>query len=654
MKQSFLRDASIGVWCSLFALVAIGILSYSTLTGYQEAKRWESHTQKVLLATESFLSQLKDAEVGQRGYLLTNDRRYLQPYEASIEVVDQTFNQLKRLTADDSDQQQRLSQINQLKLDRLSLLKQTIELAQSGRIENARSIVKSNRGRILMNEIRILISEMQARENRLLQERSKTEQTRLNTIVGLTIPGCLAIGIFLEVLVLQLRLSLIQKEKVEKASQKQNERLSVLYETTRDLLSADDPIALLDELYRKLSAQLDLDLYLNYLVTAREHQTSHLKLASSYGLTAQQQKEFTYLEFGQAVCGGVAHTGEQLHVEDVHLSTLEKTQLIKEIGIKAYSSQPLITQGKVLGVLSFGSRSRTSFTVEEQELMQAASDQVAIALERSNLLKSLQRRSEQLSQSNQIKDEFLAVLSHELRTPLNPILGWVQLLRQRKFDQAGIERALEIIERNATIQINLIDDLLDISRILKGKLALKSELVDLREPIQSAIDTVQLSAEQKGITIEYLKLNQPCLVLGDSNRIQQIVWNLLSNAVKFAAAHGRVEVKLSPIETAIDPVAEITVWDNGIGIKPEFLPHVFDHFRQEDGSTTRQFGGLGLGLAIVHHLVELHGGTVRAESKGEGEGATFMVRLPRLEPASLKQLGRLQEQPTDEKERSRK
>ncbi|MEP0915657.1 CHASE3 domain-containing protein [Leptolyngbya sp. DQ-M1] len=496
MKRSFSCNTSIGAWCSLAALVGIGTLSYSTLAGYREAKQWENHTQQVLLATQSLLSQLKNAELGQRGYLLTQDRQYLQPYEDSIQTVDQTMVQLRSLTKDNLSQQQRLSRINQLLLDRFALIRRTIKLADANQFEPARSIVKSNQGLSLMTEIRGLISEMQNEENQLLEERANAERNRLNTIVSLTIPSCLAIALFLEVLVLQLRRNLIQRELAEQALRKQNGKLNLLYDTTRELLLAEDPISLLDNLYERLSAQLGLGFYINYLVTPRGNGAS-LKLASSYGLTAEQKMDLLELELGQAVCGQVVQDGIQISISDVQSSVLEKTSLIRSLGITAYSSQPLITQGKVLGVLSFGSRSRTSFTLEEQELMQAATDQVAIAIDRANLMKSLQDRSEQLAKSNQIKDEFLAVLSHELRTPLNPILGWVQLLRQRKFDSSVADRALDIIERNAKIQINLIDDLLDISRILKGKLVLKSEPVDLRNSILSAIDTFNFPQKRK-------------------------------------------------------------------------------------------------------------------------------------------------------------
>ncbi|MGB7443702.1 MAG: response regulator [Coleofasciculaceae cyanobacterium] len=237
--------------------------------------------------------------------------------------------------------------------------------------------------------------------------------------------------------------------------------------------------------------------------------------------------------------------------------------------------------------------------------------------ERIQLLKKAQA-------ANRIKDEFLAVVSHELRTPLNPILGWSKLLLTRKLTPAKSEMALETIERNASLQAQLIDDLLDISRILRGKLELKACPVDLATPIAAAIETVSLAATAKSIKIETVKEGNRGLVSGDANRLQQIIWNLLSNAIKFTPPKGRIEVRLKSLESEV----QLQVSDTGKGIKPDFLPHVFEHFRQEDSTTTRNVGGLGLGLAIVHYLVELHGGTIEVESPGEGKGTTFTIKLP--------------------------
>ena len=255
------------------------------------------------------------------------------------------------------------------------------------------------------------------------------------------------------------------------------------------------------------------------------------------------------------------------------------------------------------------------------------------------LYETTREQADQLRQANRIKDEFLAVLSHELRSPLNPILGWAKILQTKKHDAAKTQYALETIERNARLQAQLIEDLLDVSRILQGKVSLNMGPVSLPFTIKSALETVQLSAEAKSIQIETAFEPNVGQVLGDSSRLQQIIWNLISNAVKFTPQGGQVQVRLEQIEEVEENVvspqqpvtyAQITVSDTGKGISASFLPYVFDYFRQADSTTTRSFGGLGLGLAIVSHLVELHGGTVQAASLGEGQGSTFIVRLPIL------------------------
>ncbi|MEH1921136.1 PAS domain-containing protein [Nostoc sp.] len=247
---------------------------------------------------------------------------------------------------------------------------------------------------------------------------------------------------------------------------------------------------------------------------------------------------------------------------------------------------------------------------------------------RKQLEKALRQQAEELKQANRNKDEFLAILSHELRSPLNPILGWSSLLKSRKFDEATTNRALETIERNAQLQIQLIDELLDVSRIIRGKLNLTFATVNLVAVIDAALETVRLIAETKSIQIKVQVDPNVGKVLGDYYRLLQVVGNLLSNAVKFTPSGGSVEVSLSLSREFTSDSALIQVKDTGQGISPEFLPHVFEYFRQADSSTTRKFGGLGLGLAIVHHLVELHGGTATAASPGIGQGAVFTVRLP--------------------------
>jgi len=257
--------------------------------------------------------------------------------------------------------------------------------------------------------------------------------------------------------------------------------------------------------------------------------------------------------------------------------------------------------------------------------------------EREQLLQQEQVAREAAENANRIKDEFLAVLSHELRSPLNPILGWTQLLRSGKLNPARQMDALATIERNAKLQSQLIEDLLDISRIMQGKLSLTVASVSLSSIIAAAVETVSLAAAAKTIQITLDLDPDVAPVSGDAARLQQVVWNLLTNAVKFTANGGQVTVQLRQVaaESSSGTVmAQIRVIDTGKGIDPQFLPHVFEYFRQEDASTTRKFGGLGLGLAIVRQIVELHGGTVNVESGGEHQGATFSVQLPALQQAT--------------------
>ena len=276
-----------------------------------------------------------------------------------------------------------------------------------------------------------------------------------------------------------------------------------------------------------------------------------------------------------------------------------------------------------------------------QELSRYISELQRSEEAREQLLLRAERARSESEAANRIKDEFLATLSHELRTPLTSLLGWSSVLREARRDEKVLTQGLEAIDRNARVQAQLIDDLLDVSRIVSGKLNLDVRPLDLCSITRAALNVVQPAADAKGITLDYWA--QPGLgaISADSARLQQIIWNLLSNAVKFTPHGGKISVRLERDGTN----ARVTVSDTGQGIAREFLPRVFDRFRQADSSTTRSFGGLGLGLAIVRHLVELHGGTVSAESPGVGKGATFSASFPllsdRLEPIAVMHSGEI-------------
>ncbi|MGB6017328.1 MAG: PAS domain S-box protein [Nodosilinea sp.] len=308
-------------------------------------------------------------------------------------------------------------------------------------------------------------------------------------------------------------------------------------------------------------------------------------------------------------------------------------RLLQALGLTSCIVAPLIARGQVLGVITFvTAESNRQYTSTDLALAENVAHQVAIAVDNARLYQDEQTARSEAEAANRIKDEFLAVLSHELRSPLNPILGWSQLLQKRQPEDDTLIRGLKTIERNAKLQTQLIADLLDVSRILQGKLNLDVVLVPLKTTIEAAIETVRLAAEAKSIQL-HSHLDTALLpVLGDAGRLQQVVWNLLSNAVKFTPEGGRVEIGLQAIPPEPNSLgvahAQITVTDTGQGVAPEFVPYMFDRFRQADSKTTRQFGGLGLGLAIVRQLVELHGGTIAVDSPGEGLGSTFTVQLP--------------------------
>jgi CheY-like chemotaxis protein/two-component sensor histidine kinase len=266
----------------------------------------------------------------------------------------------------------------------------------------------------------------------------------------------------------------------------------------------------------------------------------------------------------------------------------------------------------------FGHTRAGVFLPKHEQLASGIAAWAALALDNASLFKEAQ-------EANRAKDEFIATLSHELRTPLNAMLGWAHMLRANVLPPETQRRALETLERNVRTQAQLVDDLLDVSRIATGKLHIKSDDVDLTTVVMTAAETVRPATVAKGLSLRVIvNVDQQVVVTGDADRLRQIFWNLLSNAVKFTPRGGRIQIELGYTDAA----ASVVVTDTGQGIRPDFLRHVFERFRQADSTASRRHGGLGLGLAIVRHLTEAHGGSVSAESAGEGQGATFTVHLP--------------------------
>ncbi|HEV7859906.1 MAG TPA: ATP-binding protein [Pyrinomonadaceae bacterium] len=366
-------------------------------------------------------------------------------------------------------------------------------------------------------------------------------------------------------------------------------------------------------------------------------------------------KDGEWVTSGAVICGTCYEQGQRLVIEDVEADDAFAAyrEVARLVGFRACHSTPLFTRhGNIIGVLSVHFRQPHRPSERETRLIDLYARMAADIIENARLHQQvrheLETRQQLLSReqmaraeaesANRLKDEFLATVSHELRTPLTAIMGWAGMLGSGRLDEATSARAVETIERNARSQAQLVEDILDVSRVITGKLRLNIGPVDAASVINAAIDSVQLAADTKGIQLEVRLDPSVRRVSGDANRLQQVVWNLLSNSIKFTPSGGRVEVRLERAGSNV----QIKVSDTGQGISQDFLPFIFDRFRQADGSSTRRHGGLGLGLAIVRHLVELHGGTVHVDSPGQGGGATFTIRLP-LAPSQERAKGRRKE-----------
>jgi signal transduction histidine kinase/ActR/RegA family two-component response regulator len=418
----------------------------------------------------------------------------------------------------------------------------------------------------------------------------------------------------------------------------QVEDLRRLHEMSVGLTGTLDVDSVLEEVLRAALAVQDTDLGLLSLCEAGRDGLS-LKVHS--GFDEEFLKQIDWVPPGAGACGTSYEQRRRIVVEDVELDPIfaPYREAALRAGVRACHSTPLISRrGNMIGVLSVHFRRPHRPQERETRLMDLYARTAADIIENARLHHQVQLKLEEREQllareqlaraeaesANRLKDEFLATASHELRTPLTAIIGWSHMLQSDKLDEATFAHGLKTIERNAKSQAQLVEDILDVSRVITGKLRLNVGAVDLSSVVNAAIDAVQLAADSKGIQLGVMLDPSARHISGDASRLQQVIWNLLSNAIKFTPAGGRIEVRMERAGRNV----QILVSDTGDGIAPDFLPFIFDSFRQADASSTRRHGGLGLGLAIVRHLVELHGGTVQADSPGKGLGSTFTIALP--------------------------
>jgi signal transduction histidine kinase/ActR/RegA family two-component response regulator len=353
------------------------------------------------------------------------------------------------------------------------------------------------------------------------------------------------------------------------------------------------------------------------------------RVASAY---VDSTKEALVYEIAHAVVPTAVHTRQPVLVsrvteDDLNALALnpEHLALVRQLAPKSWIIAPLIAHERVLGALTLAiTESTRRYGRADLSFATIVATHTAAVIENARLYREAETARAGAEAANRAKDEFLSTLSHELRNPLNAVHGWATLIERGQLGEAQVRRAVQIIVRNVNAQIRLVDDLLDMARVVSGRMRLVVQPVDLRDLIEDALEAVRPAAEAKGIRLQPVLEAPGLLVSGDPGRLQQIMWNLLENAVKFTPRDGRVQVQLQRVRSHV----EIIVSDTGQGIAADVLPYVFDRLRQGEGGSARGHGGLGIGLGLVRHLVELHGGSVYAESAGEGQGATFVVKLP--------------------------
>ncbi len=406
-----------------------------------------------------------------------------------------------------------------------------------------------------------------------------------------------------------------EKKTAEANLRKQTERMSLLWEAASVLLTTEEPNAMMRGLFAKIAPHFGLDTYFHFMVNEAG---DALRLESYMGISEEVARTIRRLEFGQSVSGAVAQTREPITASRIHLSDDPRLHIAKGFGIRAYVGNPLLAGERLLGTLSFASRTRETFDADELEFLRTICHYVTVAYERLRMVRELR-------EGDRKKDDFIALLAHELRNPLAPIRNGLHVMRLAGGESdAALIRARSMMDRQLEHMVRLIDDLLDVSRINRSKMDLRRSRVALSDVINMAVETAGPIVDAGGHALSISLPQGQVFLDADLTRLAQVFANLLTNSAKYTAPGGHIFLTA---ELQGENVV-VSVRDTGIGIPREFLPNIFDMFSQVDRSIERSTGGLGIGLALVKGLVEMHGGTVIASSEGEGRGSTFTVSLP--------------------------
>jgi PAS domain S-box-containing protein len=594
----FSKNTALNIFFSMTFLLLIlnCVFLVQSIMSLMSAEDVVNHTFEVRLTVDGVLSLIKDAETGQRGFIITGEEKYLEPYNAALPQIDTSINQLQLLTKDNKIQQERVILLREKVQRRIDRIEQTIDLRRNKGFIEAQKNVLTGIGKMEMDDVRSNVAEIKTEELHLFDQRlSENNSRRLTTWITIAVTSLVSFGLIV-FLFFYIKRDLSSRVKLA-------ENLRVSQELTQATInSLEAHIAAIDEKGNIIVINKAWETFVkeNADDLCQVHEAT---IGLSYKEIYQIGKKHSEDELKTAIQGiGEVLNGEKDQLTfEYHCETKsgEHWFLVNVTPMRLKKSGVVISQTDI-----------TSMKNVEKEREKVLQLEIATRTEFENL--------------NRTKDEFLATVSHELRTPLNAILGWATLLNAGELDSEMQQKAIETIERNAQIQLKLTENLLDVSQIMSGKQYFKSEAVNPTEMLNAAIDSIELAAKAKQIKIEKRFDKGDFLIAGDPNRLQQIFWNLLLNAVKFTQEGGTIEIVLEKNTKN----AKISICDNGIGISDEFLSLIFERFRQADGTITRKYGGLGLGLAIVKNLVELHGGAVDAVSEGNGKGSTFVVEIP--------------------------
>jgi PAS domain S-box-containing protein len=575
---------------TLLLLAANGYVSRQAVRVVTGNARLLAHTEEVLTALEALQSTITDAETGQRGYVLTGREPYLAPYQEARATLPARLARLRSLTADNPVHQKRLALLEPRIQAKMVELGETVELRRKDGIAAALAVVETDRGASLMSGIREDVAGMKAEETRLLLRRAGESERSATTVQAtLWVANLVAIALLAAFTALAFR-RLAEQQRNARALAEHRDRLQVTLASIGDAVLATDEKRLVQVL-NPVAGQL-----LGWAP------------AEAVGRPLSEVFHIVHEETRQPAEDPVAKAIRLGTIVGLANHTIVISRDGRETPIEDSAAPIKDADGKVLGVVL---------------VFRDVSERKGFEREQARLAEGERMARIQAEEANRSKDEFLATVSHELRNPLNAIAGWTVILRSGAAEPQACQHAAEVIERNARALTRLVEDILDVSRIVTGKLRIEPRETELTPTVRAAVDAVRPAAEAKQIAIA-TDLEPAGPVWGDPDRLQQVIWNLVANAVKFTPKEGKVAVKLHRAGSQV----RIVVGDNGPGIPAELLPHVFDRFRQADSSSTRRHAGLGLGLAIVRHLVELHGGTVTVASDGPGLGATFTVSLP--------------------------